>query len=630
MNGICGVVLHDTSKAVDSANCIPMLRAMGAQESNQDVTGPLLHVAFGVGFSPRRTAGIAQKIIHDRPVTLAFHGYLFNQDELCLRGGEGPKVLDNLLALYVKEGIEFLLRINGEFALTLSDGRNEALYIATDRFRIHPLFYYLNQHQLIFASRLAGVLACPLLEKPSLNPSSVIDVVSTSVIPTPRTIFHEVQKLAPGCVLTYRSGEIGTKSYWDVNFFEVDNRGEKALAKDLKVHFANAIHDRLNIDGNIERIGAFLSGGIDSSTIVGVLTQLAERPIKCFSIGFAEQPFNEADYSRCAAKAFGAEHFEYVVRAEEAFPVVPLVAESFDEPFGNASAIPTYFCAKLAREHGIDVLYGGDGGDELFAGNERYATQKIFDYYQCVPAIFRSSCLEPLIGSLSELTKNRFLTKAQKYIARANTPYPDRLLSWGLFEVMTMQEVFTKEFLAEAGSAYLSDSTVGALYKAAPANTELDRQLYIDLKLAISDNDVFKVTTMTNALGISVRFPFLDYRLVEFACRIPSHIKMRGSKLRTFFKNSYADVLPQEILEKSKHGFGLPIATWLRSDKKFKAMMKDLLLSSETIDRGYMSKAGIEELMSRHADDTTSFYGSIIWNIMMLEIWLRRHYDSLA
>lgn len=631
MSGICGVVFNDRTCKVNSEYCVPMLKALGAAiDNDRQVSIASSNAIVGVGLSRRNITGIVSKKIHNKIITLAFYGNIFNQKELRSKEPEDKNILVNLLDLFIEDGTDFLSRLNGEYVLAIFDERHETLLLATDHFRVHPLFYYFNKQQLIFSSSLSGILAFPLLQKPTLNSEAIIDVVTSSVIPTPRTIFNEVEKLSPGSVLTWRSGKIHISKYWDTNFLNPDEREEEYLSKELKEFFANSIRERLSIEGNVEKIGAFLSGGIDSSTVVGVLTHLVKQPIKSFSIGFEEQPFNEVEFARCAANAFGAKHFEFIVRAGEAFPVVPLIAESFDEPYGNASAIPTYFCAKLARDQGVEVLYGGDGGDELFAGNERYTSQRKFDLYQNIPRLIRSGCLEPLVLTLSGLCKNKILEKTKKYIARATTPYPDRLISWGLFEVMPIQEVFTKEFIEEAKFATVSEPAVFRLYKEALARTELDRQLYIDLKLAISDNDIFKVTKMTNIHGVTARFPFLDYRLVDFACRIPAARKMRGSQLRTFFKKTYTDLLPLEILSKPKHGFGLPVAIWLRSNSKFLELMTDLLLSSHALNRGYISKSTIEELMLRHKEDETSFYGSILWNMIMLELWLRRHYDSFG
>jgi asparagine synthase (glutamine-hydrolysing) len=375
------------------------------------------------------------------------------------------------------------------------------------------------------------------------------------------------------------------------------------------------------------RIGAFLSGGIDSSTVTGILTKLTKAPVKCFSIGFGEQRFNEMEYARIAARHFGAEHHEYYVTPEDTLKAIAIVLESFDEPFANASAIPTYYCAKLAKEHGVDVLYAGDGGDELFAGNERYSAQRLFDYYTRIPQGLRDWIIRPSVTALADVTGLSLLTLAKKYIRRASIPLPQRLYSYGLFNVIPMSELFHPDIVNAVGKDYDPYTPVYDHYRTAPATTELDRQLYIDLKLTISDNDLLKVTRMTRAAGIVARFPFLDYRLAEFAMGVPARLKMPGRNLRVFFKRTYADLLPKEIVSKTKHGFGLPIPIWLRTDKRLNEMMLELVLGQRTTQRGMFRRQALENLVAQHRTSPSSFYGDILWNVMIVEMWMRKYWD---
>src|SRR5262249_39204306 len=420
--------------------------------------------------------------------------------------------------------------------------------------------------KLSFASRMKGLLASPLLEKRTINPEAIIDIVASSVVPTPKTIFRQVKKLPPGHMLICRKGEARLTPYWEIDFLQPNEANQAELARKLKAHFTDAVAVRLDQDAAPDRVGTFLSGGVDSSTVTGVISRMTNRSVKAFSVGFAEEQFNEISYARIAAKAFGAEHYEYFVSPRDVYQTIPILLDVFDEPFANASAIPTYFCAKMARERGVEVLYAGDGGDELFAGNERYATQRLFDDYYKIPGWLREPVVKPLVFFLAEKLKWDLLVKAQKYIRRSSIPYPARLSSYGFFNTVSLADCFEESFLATIGHEYNPYAAVNSYYYQAPARSELDRQLYIDLKLAISDNDLFKVMRMTEAAGVVVRYPFLDDRLAEFAATVPAKIKMRGRALRSFFKNTYADLLPREIRDKRKHGFGLPIPVWLRTD----------------------------------------------------------------
>lgn len=622
MSGICGIVLKDHGRPVRPDDLTPMVQALGGSGEGDSFTVGLGGAGLGTRRFRGRLSGVAERTVHGRPLAVAFYGSLYNAGALFPSSPSDP--FTGILDLYLKEGMTLLDRLRGEFALALWDGDQQTLYLATDRFRVDPLFYSQNQNGLIFASRIKGIVASPFFVKSTIDPEAIVDVVSYSVIPTPKTIYQEVKKLPPGYLLTYSKGEVNTTPYWEINFLKSDGASEAELARKLKTCFSDSISSRLEVDRASGRIGAFLSGGIDSSTVTGVLNQLTQRPVKCFSIGFQEEKFNEINYARMAARSFGSEHYEYFVSPQDVYDATPRLLEAFDEPFANASAIPTYFCAKLAREHDVDTLYAGDGGDELFGGNERYATQRFFEYYSRVPAWLREPLLKPLVFALADGLHWGPFVKGKKYILRASIPYPNRLTSYGFFNSISISTFFQSAFLKTIGGAYDPSGPVHAHYFKAPAKTELDRQLYIDLKYAISDNDLFKVTRMTEAAGVVVRFPFLDHPFAEFAATIPAEIKMRGRNLRSFFKKAYADLLAPEIRAKKKHGFGLPIPVWLRTDKRLNEMMHDLVLSPQSVQRGYFQKKALEQLVESHKTDETSFYGTALWNLMVLELWHRQ------
>jgi len=622
MSGICGVIFADQHCRLCAADIAPMIQALKMSEQGEGTTSSTATIGLGAQGSLRCVAAVVDKVFHDCPYALAFYGSLYNLEELLVDKESDPGT--HLLHLYQKEGMAFLHRLRGEFALAIWDGQQETLHLATDRFRVHSLLYYQDCDKLVFASRMKSLLACPLPMDRTIRPAAVVDVMESSYIPTPETIFQEVKKLPPGYVLSYRHGKVRLAPYWDINFLHAAGASERELAQHLKTAFTEAIAIRYAAARGTDRIGAFLSGGVDSSTVTGVLTQVAGKPIKSFSIGFDEARFNEIQYARIAARAFGTEHHEYFVTPQDVLQVLPLLLEGFDEPYGNASAVPTYFCAKLARDYGVEVLYAGDGGDEFFAGNERYAVQRLFDYYHCIPTWLRQSCVEPGVLALAQRWNWTLLRKGQKYIQRARTPYPERLCAYGVFEVIPMADLLADHILETLGGSYHLHAPVYYHYSQAQAQSELDRQLYVDLKLAIADNDLLKVTRMTEAAGVCVHFPFLDHRLAEFAATVPAQIKMRGRKLRSFFKNAYADMLPREILTKHKHGFGLPIPVWLRTDKALNDMMHDLVLGPQTIQRGFFRKHILEQLVENHKTDETSFYGTMLWNVMMLEAWLRQ------
>jgi len=622
MSGICGVWTRDPDRGQAAESIDSMARALGTggkTESHvfQD------SVALAVHLVPGFRGGLLEKRVGDQTLAVAFHGNLYGDAPVA--GGEW---LEALLERYLASGMGFVKGLRGEFAIAVWDSGAERLHLATDRFRVQPILYGADARGFAFASRMRALDRSPVPARRTLDERGVVDVLASSYIPTPCTIFREVSKLPPGHLLSCGNGnEVSIEPYWDIDFREPSRASESALADEVRAAFHDAVALRYRSDGSDERIGAFLSGGVDSSTVTGVLTQVAGRPIRTFSIGFGEPRFNEMSYARIAARRFGAEHHEYFVSPRDTAEALPIVVEEFDDPFGNASAIPTYFCAKLARDHGVDFLYAGDGGDELFGGNERYALDRVFDYYYRIPAWLREPLLKPAAHALARAVPVAFFRRARNYMDKASLPPVARMTAYGLLNIIPLADLVEPRFLRSL-NGYNSVRALEHHYEHALGSTDLDRQLYIDLKLAIADNDLFKVNRMTERAGVAVRYPFLDGRLAEAAARVPAGLKMKGRNLRVFFKRAYRDLLPPEVITKTKHGFGLPAAIWLRTDPELNGMMHDLVLGSRSLARGYFQKRALERLIAEHKADETIFYGTVLWNLMVLELWHRRYRDG--
>jgi asparagine synthase (glutamine-hydrolysing) len=577
---------------------------------------------------PHRTAAVARRQIGDSVLLLALHGSIFEigGDEQApdrQAPGSADTGAERLLEDYLRSGPDLWRRLRGDFVIAVWDGRDATLRLACDRFRVHPFFYSTDATGLAFGSRIAPILARPGARRPDIDADSVLEVLVASVIPTPRTIYESVSKLPPGTELVYRSGQVSLRSYWDMSFEATERFDERALARDLRGALEDSMRVRLAVDRDAS-YGAFLSGGIDSTTVLGLATKVAGRPVKSFSIGFGEARFNEMEYARIAARAYGSEHHEYFVQPADVVRAIPTLLDAYDEPFGNASSIPTYYCATVALEHGVDVLYAGDGGDELFAGNERYSVQRLFDYYRRVPTWFREPVLRPLVETLAA-TKVPLFVKGAKYVRRARIPYVDRISSYDLEHVLPLEEIVAPAYIQQIKREHSHRALMSHYYRNAAAEDDLDRHLCLDLKLTISDNDLIKVTRATEAAGVAARFPFLDSRVTEVAGAVPARIRMRGTELRSFFKRAYADFLPPETIAKTKHGFGLPIPVWLRTDPTLHDMMRDLVLGPSNHVAGYFRRSALETLVERHSTDPTTYYGVFLWNLMVLELWLRRH-----
>lgn len=628
MGGIYGCILkHPDSRGVESAALDRMGAALG---SSPDAASPRAHsvhldnLAMGVTESPhRQSAAIAgeSSLGHLR---IAFYGNLCEIGGVNVTARSGADVAREILAGYSARGESFLAELRGEFALAIADATRGSCLLATDLLRIHPLLVYEDNDRIVFASRMKALVASGLLKSKTLAAEGLIDVVASSMIPSPQSIYREVRKMPPGHTLAYRNGASTVSSYSDLDFLAVDPDDPATLKRRLKELVRESIALRLPADRDSDAVGIFLSGGLDSSTVAGVMASLRGRPVRSFTIGFNEAHFNELEYARIAARAFGTEHHEYVVTPADALTAIPKLLDWFDEPYANASAVPTYFCARLARERGVEVMLAGDGGDELFAGNPWYGSRKIFDYYRMLPRWLGDGLVRPSLRAASR-SGIPILRKMERYVERARLSYPDRVASYGLFQVLPLAHLFTPDFLDSLQHPYVPFHATRRLFEAAPARTELDRQLYVDIKLVIGDNDLLKVGRMTEAAGVAVHFPLLDPKLARFAAGIPSNVKMPGTELRSFFKEAYADLLPPETLQKRKHGFGLPIPLWLKTDPGLRDLMRELLLGRPAVERGIFRREAVEDLIRRHEADTTHYYGAVIWNLMMVEYWLREH-----
>jgi len=525
--------------------------------------------------------------------------------------------------LYVAEGPAFIKRLRGAFALAIWDHKTRSIMLAVDRFGIKELCYAANHLGLVFASQPRAVFASQRIPK-KVNLSAITEYLVYNVVPIPKTAFEEVSRVAPGEYVVWSDKGTEKRRYWDMRYPEDEQRSKTRLAEELMYRMENAV--RVTSAGlDPAKTGCFLSGGTDSSSIVGLLTRIHGSPVNAFSIGFSEDRFNELDYARIAARHFHAQHEAGHLGADESLGVVDKIVSAYDEPFGNSSAIPTYCCAALARVHGIEVLLAGDGGDELFGGNERYREEQIFALYKKVPDIARRWLIEPAV--FGSPLKNGVFGKARKYIRLANMSNPDRYCRWRLLRLFSPDLVLESSMPVRNGHSDLL-AIIRKYHDLAPASTELNRLLYIDVKMTLGDDDLPKVTRMAGLAGVRVRFPYLDHELAEFSGRLPAAMKVRGLEKRYLFKRATRNLLPETILRKKKHGFGLPIGFWLKSHPAWHAWAKEILYDPKTYQRGYFRRDFIEQLFRNMKQDDTPYFGDLLWVFLMLELWHRRHVEG--
>ena len=625
MSGICGVWRMDNPARTDGTlgavcrglSLVPSERS--GQKSAQGA-GVAVSAAFGT-----------QQIYGDGHVLVACDADLYNEAELAASAGGVDPVPDGggtaalIAALYERLGAGFVEKLSGNFSLILWDQRELRLLAAVDGFGVNRLVYFQDGRMLLIGSRIDALL-CSGEIQPEVNPRAIANVMNFGANLAPETIFAGVQRLAPGTVLIASESATRITTYWDMRYGGSGETNEERLSQRLESVVEQAVRAQCKDDA-FPGLGAFLSGGTDSSTVVGMMSRLGRGAVKTFSIGFEEQRFNELEYAEIVARKFHADHHTYLVSAADCLQALPYMVRFFDEPFANSSAIPTYFCARLAAENGVRVLLAGDGGDELFGGNERYLTDKIFQAYQTVPLVLRKGLIEPVLRWLP--VEGGPIGKARRYVRRSNMLAVERFFSYNFLCTHPPETVFERDFLARLGD-YSLLGIPSRYYREGADRDPLDRQLYVDVKITLGDSDLPKVTQMAELAGIQTRFPFLDRLVAEFSGSIPPDLKVKGREKRYLFKRAFRNLLPREVLSKKKHGFGIPVAYWLKSDARLREFSRDILFSSRSLGRGYFRRDFLEDPIRMHEADDTTYYGDTVWSFLVMELWHRQFVDQPA
>lgn len=516
-------------------------------------------------------------------------------------------------AAFLARGAAAPAGVSGDFAIGLraDDGQ---VFLAVDRFAIQTLCWRIVDGELRFAER-ADELAGP---EAAIDPQAIFDYLHFHAIPSPRTIFKDVFRLPPGHVATWREGRITVAPYWVPAFTEPTGRPSfDALAAEFRGLLRQAVGDRL--DGG--KPGCFLSGGTDSSTVAGMIREASGRRPATYSIGFEAEGYDEMAFARLAAKRFDTEHHEYYVTPDDLVRSIGDVARFYDQPFGNSSALPAYYCALKAREDGVTRLLAGDGGDELFGGNSRYAKQRVFGWYEQIPGAVRRGVMEPFFEA-SAIARAPLLKKGSSYIEQAKVPMPERLEMYNLLLRLGIAEVLTPGFLAQVdpGAPVRQQR---AVWDAARADSQVNRTLAFDWRYTLGESDLPKVRGTTQMAAVDVAFPMLDDRLLAFSLGLPVDYKLKGLKLRWFFKEALRGFLPDEIITKKKQGFGLPFGVWLMRHAALKALAVESLASLST--RGIVRPDFITTLVEQRLAEHPGYYGEMVWILMMLEQWLQGH-----
>ncbi len=525
-----------------------------------------------------------------------------------------------LLEAWQRYGTDLLKHFIGPCSVAIANLQTAELFVSTDRVGINN-FYYASPAQggIAIADVINPITSHPGVET-SISNQAIYNYVYFHMVPGPDSIYHNIKKLPPAHYLHFKDGKTTIKQYWMPEFSENTAVSAETMQAELKDLLRDIVSDRVSKAGNL-KIGSFLSGGLDSSTVTGFMAQASATTPSSYTIGFDAEGYDEVEFARIAAKHFGTKGMEYYLTPEDIIDAVPRIAALYDEPFGNSSVIPTYYCAKFAKDNGEDILLAGDGGDELFAGNDRYAKQQVFEFYNLVPGIAQKA-LHASLSHSETVEKITLLRKTKSYIDQASIPLPDRLQTYNFLHRHHPQEIFSQGFLEQINSDLPSELQYNC-YHQPESVTALNRMLYMDWHFTLAWNDLRKVSRVCNYAGIEVEYPMLDEQLIDFSCRIPSNWKLNKLRLRHFYKQSMHGFLPDTILKKPKQGFGLPFGIWAKNHHGLKALIHDNIEKLKT--RGFINPEFLDKALDMHDNTHADFYGELLWVLMMLELWISAH-----
>ncbi len=556
----------------------------------------------------------------DRSIVVMMNGELYNYREvratLEKRGHKFVTQTDTEIVphLYQEYGDDFVDHINGMFAITLWDTRKKRLVIARDRFGEKPVYYGVFDGKLLYASEPKALLAHPSV-KPELNLDAFRQYLSFDYIPAPHSIYKGISKLPAAHIMTVENGEVKTRRYWNLTFSKNGHTPSlENAAVELRDLLSDAVRMRLVAD---VPLGILLSGGIDSSAVAAFAVEHATERVKTFSIGFEEDSFDETKFARQVAAHLGTDHHEEKLSAATAGDLISEIGTWLDEPLSDGSLIPTYLLAQFVRKH-VTVALGGDGGDELFAGYPMYYGHKVAGAYGSIPQFLRSGVIEPIVRMLPVSTKNlSFDYKAKRFVKSANYETVMRHHSWfGSFSLDEQRPLLTENVLASgSGDIYGGPK---ALLGICDATDEIERMQYLDMNFYMAEDILTKVDRASMAVSLETRAPFLDPRVGQFAASLPLDYKLRGNKGKYILKRAVKDLLPKTILTRSKKGFGIPIAEWLKG--RLNPLMHDLLSPARLKDQGLFEPSYVETLIAEHEKGLASHHKQL-WTLLVFQLW---------
>ena len=619
MCGIAGLVLRADEKA-DEQDVHRMCQTIvhrGPDDEGIYTQGP-------VGLGMRRLSIIdlagGRQPIHneDKTVWVVFNGEIYNfpelRRELEARGHRFYTHSDTevIVHLYEEMGSDCVQKLRGMFAIALYDTNRKVLLLARDRLGKKPLHYAVHQGQLLFGSEIKTILAIRP-ELTELSGEGLLQYFYFSYVTDPHTVFEKIHKLPPGHLLEWHAGELKIRRYWDLPSYGTRAAiSEEQCLEELEQQLAEAVRIRLISD---VPLGALLSGGVDSSIVVALMARASSKPIKTFSIGFKAERFNEAEYARAVAKQFGTDHTELFVDPDLTETLTHL-STMLEEPFGDSSMLPTYYVSRMARKY-VTVALSGDGGDELFAGYDRYLIAMDRQKFNLLPSwmgrAYRAAIHDLIPAGMygKNMAWNASLTARDRYLDDVS-----------FFPVLHRERgLFTADFLNFAKRLPDPLQAWQTMYEEAPARDPLGRLLYLDTKTYLAGDILTKVDRMSMATSLEVRVPMLDHQFVEWATALPIEWKFQKRKQKFILKKLAERLgIPHALLHRPKQGFQLPLVDWMRSEAKDDFLQ--ILLEPRSLQRGYFKPSAVRSLVDEHLRGRRD-RSSLLWRMLVLELWHR-------
>jgi asparagine synthase (glutamine-hydrolysing) len=609
----------------------PLLSRMNAAIRHRGPDDDGFYLAGPVGLGMRRLSIIdvagGHQPIHNqgRTAWIVFNGEIYNYRELRAElEKQGHAFYTNsdtevIVHLYDRYGDECAKHLRGMFAFAIWDEAKQSLLLARDRVGKKPLLYAEQNGQLIFGSEFGALLEHPDISR-DIDPVAIHRYLTFLCVPAPLTAYCAIKKLEPGHTLRWHRGEIEIKRYWQPDFSHKLKISEAEAGERALELLREAV--RLRLISEVP-LGAFLSGGVDSSAVVALMSEVSSTPIKTFSIGFEEQDFSELHHARRVAEHLGAEHHEFIVRPD-AMEVLPTLVEHYGEPYADSSAIPTYYVARETRKY-VTVALNGDGGDETFAGYERYAAMRLAERYHRIPGALRRGVVEGAIGLIptSELKRSR-ARDVKRFLQAASLPTVERYLRWvSVMDAPAKNDLYTDEFRRRVNGDDPAD-VLRPWFAAANGAGVVDAALLTDTMTYLPNDLLVKVDIATMAVSLEARSPFLDHEVIEFAASLPVNLKLRGLTTKYLLKQVLGKLLPQENLKRRKMGFGVPIAHWFRGSMK--DFLRGTLLTEKAAGRGIFQPAAVARLVEQHIAGERD-HAHPLWTLLMLELWFQRFID---